>query len=256
MRNVNILLIALMVILLGSCKKQSIKHIALQKEVDRMNAKCPISQGIFGDITSVRLDGNTVVYNFEVKTQLVQLDKLKMNRDVVKESIMLELASNSGLKTIIDSNCDLKYIYKSGNETMTVDLTADELKQASKILSKPDYVASKRLETLVKSTRLQMPIQIDEATLLKDMTIEGEKVCYCYDITSDDFTPDLLRNEIDNFKQNIKNNLSINDPSMEALLEAVVDNKMNLCYRYEFPSDNETVEIDFDLDELKEIVRE
>ena len=254
MRKTSIFFVVLMAVVMGSCNKQRVTHRALQKEVDKINAQCPI-KGLMGDVTSVGIEGNALVYNIELTTNLLRIDKLKSNTDVMKESVIYDVLSNpDGLKSILASNCDLKFNYKSGSDVMSVLVKAEELRKASDMIKDPEFLARLRLETMVKTTRLQMPMQVDELTLMKDMTIEGKKVCYFYELDNNAITAEMLRNDMAGFKENIKGALNINDPSVAKFVESIAENNMSLCYRYEFPLEKDTVEIDIDLAELKSLI--
>ena len=41
-----------------------------------------------------------------------------------------------------------------------------------------------------------MPMQVDELTLMKDMTIEGKKVCYFDELDNNAVTAEMLRNDM------------------------------------------------------------
>ena len=242
--------------LMGSCKKKSLFQSTLEKEVSKLNQQCPMNMGILGEISSVELDDSVVVFNIQLTSQLVKLDKLKTHSDDVKEGMLLQFAENpNSLESFIQSKCRLRYVYQNDKtgDKMAIEVTPDDIKRMSGLINKPDEVAQRKVEILVSNTRLQLPMNVDAVTLLDDMVIEGDTVCYVYSIDSEQVSADQITSDIEGMKQNIIKNLDSPDPALQYLVTCLSDADKSLCYRYVFQPDGQRVEILLSADEVKRI---
>ena len=244
--------------LLGSCNKKSALQSYLEKEVRKLNQRCPMDMGMLGEISSVELDDSIVVFNIRLTSPLVKLDKLKAHSDNVKEGMLIHFAEDpGGLENFIHHKCRLRYVYEHDitGDKMAIDVTPDDMNRISGLI-KPDEVAQRKVEILVSNTQLQLPMKVDAVTLLDDMVIEGDTVCYVYSIDSEQVSADQIINDEKGMRQNIIQGLSAPDPALRYLVASLSDAGKSLCYRYVFKPEGQRVEILLTADDVKHIAED
>ena len=250
-------LVALMgcvVMLLAGCLAEN----KLKLAVDAANKKCPLSMGAAGDIESIEYEDGVVTYTLALDEQLSNLKAMSENPDVVKRTVMTNFANpSSELKAmhdlILDANASVRYVYKgkSSGESFEVTFTADELKAAE---DNTNPTAEDKLNAEIEATNMQLPMQVDEVTVLEKMVVEGNSVVYLYQVDESVVSIDDMRSNTDATKENLKNSLMNGGPLVQGFMKKVVDTGRDLRYRYTGSKNKETAEVVFTPADLQSIL--
>lgn len=220
-----------MAIMMGGCKKMKLQH-----EIDRVNAKCPIDVGMAGRIYKVWLDDNTVVFEAQLNADLMNVEKLKNNPNVMKEASLLNVVDeNQSVEQMIAEKVDLKYILTDSvsQEKLELLITSDELAKAYHEKKNDEIKFTfRRIDNQIAVTQLQLPMAVDEATMLIDFFREGDNAVYLYELNSDMVTLNTLDESLPMIKDNVSHLLAGNDPSVSSMVNLLIKANMGLTYRY------------------------
>lgn len=220
-----------MAIMMGGCKKMKLQH-----EIDRVNAKCPIDVGMAGRIYKVWLDDNTVVFEAQLNADLMNVEKLKNNPNVMKEASLLNVVDeNQSVEQMIAEKVDLKYILTDSvsQEKLELLITSDELAKAYHEKKNDEIKFTfRRIDNQIAVTQLQLPMAVDEATMLIDFFREGDNAVYLYELNSDMVTLNTLDESLPMIKDNASHLLAGNDPSVSSMVNLLIKANMGLTYRY------------------------
>ena len=238
-----------MALMMGGCKKMSLQH-----EIDKVNAKCPIDVGLAGKIQKVWLDGNTVVFEAQLNANLINVEKAKKNPNVMKEASLLNVVDETqSIEKILAEKVDLKYIITDSESQEKLDLliTNEELAKAyNEKKNDEQKFTLRRIDNQIAVTQLQLPLTIDEATVLTNFSREGDdKVVYIYDLNNNIVTPDIFNESMPVLKNNVSNLLSGGDPAVSSMINLLIKANMVLIYRYRL--DKTEKEFSFTPEELK-----
>lgn len=233
---------------LTGCKKHN-----LQKVIADLNDQCPVSLGLIGDVNRVWLDGKTVVFETMVNNNLLKVNKLKQIPDVVKESALLGLVDGNSAYALVKENVDLKYIYTDPDtkEKLDVLITHDELSLAlAEKTTKSEQFLQRRVDNMFTVTKLQLPMYLDEVTVLDDFFREGNNAVYLYTVDGDNISLDVFEEALPTIKQNIISTFRSGDPSVKSLLTLLAKAKMGIIYRYQLVGTDIVKEFSFTQDEV------
>ena len=226
----------------------------LKQQVEAINQQCPIDLGIMGMVSHVDLDGRTIVYHVLTNYNVVKISRIRDHMKDVKEGILLNFLNDEAtLAQFIAAKCNIRYEYTDSEtgEQVVVDISADELKNVQALVGSPKQLAQRRLENFVTTGRLQVPLQVDEATTLTDIIVEGNNVGYVYAIDENAIPSDVKINErLGTLKESIEEGLKGKDMSMTMLLDALTKDKKGLIYRYLLSKSKEQIDITFTPEEV------
>ena len=131
-------------------------------------------------------------------------------------------------------------------------LLADEVKAAADNTS---LTAEDKLNAEVNATNMQLPMSIDDATVLEKMVVEGHSVVYLYKIDESILNIDDMKINADDAKQNVKTSLVNGGPAVHAFLKKVLDTNRDLRYRYIGSESGNSTEFIFTPDELQDMLK-
>lgn len=199
---------AVLSFLLCSCFGQS----RLEKFVEKLNNECPASMGEAGELTGVEMaDGNAVI-TITVNEQLFNIDAIKANPDLLHHTLVQNFRNpTDDMKALFGElrrcNAGLTYVYV-GNETgnkVSATLTSDEIKTLFK--SKGNDDPDRQLDAHIAITNAQLPVQIDESTVMSKLEREDDCIVYYYDVDDTQFSLDALEESRDLLTTSFINNL-------------------------------------------------
>lgn len=224
----------------------------LQITVSLTNAKCPIDMGLAGSIESIELGDENVIYTIKLNEQFSNIEAMEQNKEDIARSIVNSMSNEESaqelMKILVEENFGIEYVFignKSGQK-MNIELLPEQI---NAILSTPT-TAHEKLISIVKATKVQLPMKVDVVTTMKDMIIDGDDVIYIYDI--DENQVKMSDIDIDVIKANAIANLSnvISDAAAGQFFQTVMDDKKNVRYRYFGDKTGTELEYVISLDEL------
>lgn len=246
-------MVSCIVLLLTGCLAEN----KLKLAVEASNRQCPFSMGAVGDIESVAYEDGMVIYTLAINEQFANVKAMSENRDDVKRTVMTNYANPEGkLKAmhdlIMDANASVRFVYKGkdSGDSFEVTLTADELKEVE---DGTIFTAEDKLNAEIEVTNKQLPMAIDEATVLEKLDILGNSVVYLYKI--DESVMSVKDINADAAKGNIRYSLENGGPVVQTFLKKVLDTKRDLRYFYIGNPSGEKKEVVFTTGELQDIIK-
>lgn len=154
---------------------------------------------------------------------------------------------------VMDAKASVRFVYKGkdSGDTFEVMLTADELNVAENSTS-PD--AEDKLNAEIEATNMQLPMMVDEATVLEKVIAESNSVVYLYQLDESMINIDDVKGNADAAKENVRNSLVNGGPIVLTFVKKVFDTGRDLRYRYTGSESGESMEIVFTLDEMQDIL--
>lgn len=247
-------LMGCMVMLLAGCLAED----KLKLAVEAANKQCPFSMGTTGYVESIEYEDGVVTYTLALNEQVSNIKAMSENPDVVKRTVMTNFIHPEGeLKTmhdlILDANASVRYVYKgnSSGDSFEMTFTADELKAAE---DNSSLNVEDKLNAEIEATNMQLPMQVDEATVLENLAVEDNSVVYLYQVDESVVSIDDMKSNADATKGNLKNMLENGGLPVQTFLKKVLDTGRNLRYRYTGNESGATTEIVFTTDDLQKIL--
>lgn len=248
-------LIGCMVMLLAGCLAEN----KLKLAVEAANSQCPLSMGAAGDIESIGYEDGVVSFIFAINEQVSNIKAMSENPDIMKRTVITNFVNpDNKLKImhdlIIDANASIRLVYKGkeSGDSFEVMLSADELKSTE---DETSFTAEDKLNAEIEATNMQLPMMVDEVTILEKLVVEGNSVVYLYKLDESMISIDDMEGNADAAKENVKSSLVNGGPVVQTFLKKVLDTGRCLKYRYVGSESGEAMEFTFTIDDLQGILR-
>ena len=258
--HIGILFIALMsfTVLLSSCKFGS--KLQLKDAVETFAKDLPMD--IAGDmmkITDCTYENNVLTIECTVDESVLNISALKEKKAALHDNVKVALGvlmDNKDFATLIDLTIDagasLRYTYvgKSSKESVDIEFDNDELREIQKSGGKNSKEDLLRAE--ISSTNLQLPMKVDDVTILTSLRMEGADVTYNYVVEENEFTIEDIRNSeqaVYAMKKSIIDGLNANEISKE-MTKLCIDCNKYLVYHYTGNRTSQTLELRISPDEI------
>lgn len=232
----------------------------LKKAVEEVNKQCPIDMGASGKVESVTYDGKNVVYTYVLQAGIFNMDAVKANSDALKSVIASGLRNpakdlDEMLRLTIDTRSGLKYVYRDGSSGEEVDcvISTEELQALLDSDLTEEESNRRNLKELVDITNLSFPMEVDEATTVEKLSIEGDWVVYDYTVDEEVVSIDLLEKNKAQMKESLKTNIS-SGMDVRQFAQTCLDCDKGILYRYKGEKSGNTAVVSFSVDDLKKIL--
>ncbi|MDO4191047.1 MAG: hypothetical protein Q4D14_05115 [Bacteroidales bacterium] len=233
--------------------------------LDSINRLMPmvINQNI--DVTKAVYSNGNVTILYGVDEQALNFDAFKSNEAAFKNSLRQMLQSTPLLyKPLLESIAKVKggfvvaYHSRSSTKKVSIKFTYEEIVELldSYTTQSTDYEA--QLKSQIEMSNLQLPRQIDEFTICKNIAIEGKSVVYYMTILESkefDMTEIEKGKAQKNFASLIKSGVSAsaNDPIQFRFFKLVLEAGKGIIYRYVGDHTQKTVDVVITNKELKQL---
>ena len=248
-------LIGCMVMLLAGCLAEN----KLKLAVEAVNSQCPLSMGTAGGIENIGYEDGVVSFTLAINEQVSSIKAMSENPDIVKRTVITNFMNpDNKLKImrdlIMDANASVRFVYKGkeSGDTFEVMLTADELKATE---GDSSFTAEDRLNAEIEATNVQLPMMVDEATVLEKLVVEGNSVVYLYKLDESTISIEDLKGNAEAAKENVRNSIVNGGPVVQNFLKKVLDTGRSLKYRYVGSESRESMELIFTTDDLQGILQ-
>lgn len=246
------LIICAIVLFCCSCTENKLKEAA-----EQANKNCPVSLGIVGEMTSITYESNTMEFLFTVDDQFTNIDALGANPEKMKSSL-LAMVNNEKTKELIemliDADADLSIVYKgktSGKEA-NITISSTELKE---MMDSPAATNDEKLKLVIEQTNLQMPLDTGTGVIITELVDKGDVVVYMAKVTDKDQIK-MISNNIENVKNSQKMMFKMMGPAEKMFFQMIIDANKKLGYTYYSDGTDETVDVEYTNEELKELFSE
>ncbi len=158
----------------------------LQKVVESTNKECPISMGMFGEMTSIVFDGDNVVMSATVNEDLVGIDELcNADQNVMSKNLIISFMNShneSGRELLRALDAEkvglvIRYVGGTMGKVYSITLSPEDIASVD-MDSEPD--PKEALEAQVAMTNAQYPDEVGEGLVMTKVAVEdGYFVYYC-----------------------------------------------------------------------------
>lgn len=158
----------------------------LKEQVDKFNKTCPLSFGDVFTINSVSLDKDAVDMKFSINETNTPVSLLNNHKEELKETLSLALTKENS-ENLVDKtiaakvNLRITIVGVQTGERVMFEYTPTELTTArfKYSLMTEDQ---KLLASRIFSFKIRLPIQVDDITTLKDLSLTSDFLVYKYEI--------------------------------------------------------------------------
>lgn len=201
-----------------------------------INAQCPVSAGISGELTSVAYEKGDVNFTYSLNEQYVNLQNLRDNPTTTKANAKVTLANSTGtlaelLKSMAAEHAGATFVYKgkTSGTIVRVHFTPDEVNYMATQENRDPLTA---LQAQCDVTNTQCPIQIATGMVMERMNIAGSYVVSHIIVDESVMSIAAANQNKATIKKNIISALNPNDPTMQVMLQLCVQCNKGICYRY------------------------
>lgn len=239
-----------LLVFMSSCTQAKYEIVA-----EKINSQCPMSMGLFGELTGVEFDDGNIVYKYSVNETYTNIETLSQNPELMKKSIEAMVKNPSkdfeDFLTLIREDkigMTIKFLGKdSGKEAM---LTLDY----KELLTFMDYEASpdELLRAQIEQTNASCPMTIDASMVMTHLDIEGNYVVYYYSVDERQVSLSLLNENKEIMRESIIQTLKaqINDPMFKSFLYACSEAGKGIAYKYVGKASGDEVVVRIELSEI------
>ena len=236
---------------LAGCYGQS----RLEKFVDRLNNECPVPAGVMGEMTRVEMQNGNVVVTLHVDDNMLNIEALSANPELLHQTVVTSFNNpTDDMKDLVNElklcNAGLTYIFegKYRGKQATVTLTSKEIKALAKTRTGADPDAL--LDATISITNAQLPVRVDEVTILQSLDREDDCVVYHYDVDESLFSFDDIEDNRELVVSMLTQQLrQLNDdPAGKSFIRAckLADVDIAYCYRGEMTGRDATFVVSID----------
>ncbi len=232
----------------------------LKKMVDEANKDCPKVMGIMGEITSLELVDGSVVFNYTVNEDYVDIEALNnADPDMLKKDALLILSHpTKDFSQLLDAlvqehaGLTLKFIGEDTDQTFTISLNAEEVAGVAAI-DKSNLNYEEALRRHAEITNAQCPMETEPGMELSEVTIEDAYVVYNFTADETVFSIAALNENKEEAKEEIINSLNRMDPVIDIVLVLCEKADKGIEIRYVGNESGEESIITIEGDELQEV---
>ena len=257
------LIITLVISLLSITNCENGNVTKLQKEIHSVDAVCPISYGLSGDLLSIKYHekDNMVLMYYSLNEEMSSHVFLKQNKDNMMKQLRLSLShdkSRQMLKDMVNAKASLMVIYKTPSTGKTIKFTLpyEELKEIKDNPLSETEVKRMILDNSVAMQNSSMPMKVDEGIVQTKVAIVDDNLVYYYEMDEDIYDMKVLKKMPAELKDGIREELKNmrRDPTMQRELQMLNALGMGYMYRYYGRTSKDYVDVIFTPNELSSYI--
>lgn len=227
----------------------------LSAAVEKANSECPVSLGMAGEMTEIRMEGDDVIFTYNVNESLTDVSVIESNKELFKENTMEMLGNPTGdVRSLFeelsgaDAGMVIEFVGRDSGKSAKIRLSSKDVKLLLDDEADKNPVAM--LKTQVDLTNLQYPMEIETGMTITHMTLEDDCVVYNVECDESLYSIEQIRRNITAAKNGIKQALSAGDPAINMFIGICKDAHKNIAYRYVGDRSGESCLIEVACDEL------
>lgn len=210
----------------------------------------PIHLEGFGKVRDIDYEGKTVVFRMRIKDEVfsgMSVTKISNNQVLAKEIISLQIGmmnerEKEAIKAISGESFSLKVLISGSSSSRDgeINLSSAEIKTA--LINSPQKTAEDfSLEMIAMTTRLMLPIWVDQVTTWTDTRINEGTFEYIYYLDDNGF--DFTSIDMEMMKREKLTMLSQNMDIMGNVVKCCIATNRSLVYKYIGKTSNKTISI-------------
>lgn len=232
-------------------------HSKLRNFVEQLNKEMPKSYGIMGVALSWQYEDGNVIVNYKINENFVDIDGIRENPELFKESAKIlcnDMKNDYGAKKLLTmmDECDaglvLHYIGNKTGKEVYVTLSSEEVKSALK--SDNEYSPLALLEQEIKVTNVHMPLNVENGVVVKNLVLDDDMVVYNVIMDESLYSIAALRSNEMSLRDNLRSNISNNDPGMVRFIQICKKANVAIAYKYIGDTSGDSFLVRFECDEL------
>lgn len=227
----------------------------LSAAVEKANSECPVSLGMAGEMTEIRMEGDDVIFTYNVNESLTDISVIESNKELFKESTMEMLGNPTGdVRSLFeelsgaDAGMVIEFVGRDSGKSAKIRLSSKDVKLLLDDEAEKDPVAM--LKTQVDLTNLQYPMEIETGMTITHMTLEDGCVVYNVECDENLYSIAQIRANIVGARESIVEVLKSGDPSVKVFVDVCKEAHCDIAYRYVGDSSGDTCLIKVSCDEL------
>lgn len=246
------LVLCLMLMGIASCgsSNRSPENKIVADAMASLRNELPIHLEGLGKVREVDYEGNDIIFRMQIKDEAssgMSVTKINENQSLAKEIVAVQIGmmnerKKEAIKAIAGESFGLKVLISgsSSNRDGIINLSADEIESA---LANAQNKAAEdfSLEMVAMTTRLMLPVRVDQVTIWTDTRLTDETFEYIYHI--DDGYIDLSNIDMGMMKREKLTMLSQNMDLMDNVVNCCISTHRSLVYKYIGNSSNKTVSV-------------
>lgn len=222
----------------------------IEQAVDIVGKQCPMELGNAGEIKSVYLDNNQVLFIYVMNEDLFHIESLQLNPDASKYDIKMLLSNaDANIKNLLDAaiaaDMPIKFVFEGqlSRKKAEMTLTMDEMRECYRNCN---LEPQEKLYEALDATNLLMPIKVSDDMTIDKVMLDGETVVYVYVIANEMADLEQFAKDKEFFQEDLRHNLhdmGENDPAFRAFMIMIANAGKNLAYRYVVGKDKKYADI-------------
>lgn len=235
----------------------------LQTEIAAANGMCPIKVADGFYITAIALEGNDLLYQYDIDDEalMLQPDALQRQKEVIRQNLLATIAqpgsaNRAMYEKVAAAGYGVKVVmnFSSSGKRFTTRITNAEMKKS--LASQISDAESNRRQLVanIETANAQCPQQVDEQTRLTAVTLDGRSAVYHYTVDEGALGMDVdaLATASSTMKDAIRSNMTGNMRTVMApFIRLLIANGTKLVYRYKGNTSGKYLDIVFTVDELR-----
>lgn len=235
----------------------------LQTEIAAANGMCPIKVADGFYITAIALEGNDLLYQYDIDDEalMLQPDALQRQKEVIRQNLLATIAqpgsaNRAMYEKVAAAGYGVKVVmnFSSSGKRFTTRITNAEMKKS--LASQISDAESNRRQLVanIETANAQCPQQVDEQTRLTAVTLDGRSAVYHYTVDEGALGMDVdaLATASSTMKDAIRSNMTGNMRTVMApFIRLLIANGTRLVYRYKGSTSGKYLDIVFTVDELR-----
>lgn len=243
-----VMLCAMLAIMaLASCSSR------LEQVVASVNKECPMSMGIDGIVSSMTIEGDSVVVEYIVYDNIFNMDSLNAHISLLKEYMLAELQNadeetKEDFKVIADESTGLTYKYVGYTSGKTVLFTLSSTEMLSALVKSPETKAT--LAVILKFTNLAFPLEALPGHIVERARLDGNFIVYDISVDENRFNIKRSKENAEKMMDTTKSRLDPSNPLIKMFLAICRQARVGLAYRYVGNNTGESFVIEIPYSEL------
>lgn len=246
------LVLCLMLMDIASCcsSNRSPENKVVADAMASLRNELPIHLEGLGKVREVDYEGNNVIFRMRIQEDAsygLSVTKISDNQVLAKEIVaaqigMMKAQEKQAIKAIAGESFGLKVLISGSSSSRDgiINLSSDEIKSAianTQNKSADDF----SLEMVAMTTRLMLPVRVDQVTTWTDTRLTDNTFEYIYRI--DDGSIDLSSIDMSAMKNEKLTMLSQNMDVMGNVVSCCKSTRRNLIYKYVENNSNISIQV-------------